>query len=220
MPCIVGSVFGLVGLVSVCQSLEFVAEMRILAETKIENCRKMYFLWEKNWQAYFFFYENSDDGSVNANWRYKIDIRHEFQCARFLQIYLQNTSNRTDFNLDFQNFAGQTPLEISSFFFISNSRLWYVVTGWDGKLDLEFLSQCRRTWNCLSRCIPEKYFACTWAIRQPSSLWKQESHYLICYLWSCLLQTNPDSGVFVEARITSPWTPAQGRVLSRCQSPP
>ena len=24
-----------------------------------------------------FFYENKDDGSVNANWRYKTDIHHE-----------------------------------------------------------------------------------------------------------------------------------------------
>ena len=33
---------------------EFVAETRILAEMKIENCGKMYFPWEKNRLAYFF----------------------------------------------------------------------------------------------------------------------------------------------------------------------
>ena len=29
-----------------CQSLEFLAETRILAEMKIENCGTKYFLWE------------------------------------------------------------------------------------------------------------------------------------------------------------------------------
>ena len=43
------------------QSLEFVADMRILAEMKIKNCRKKF---DKHT---FFFYENKDDGSVNAN---------------------------------------------------------------------------------------------------------------------------------------------------------
>ena len=38
----------------VSQSREFVAEMRIRAEMKIENRWTKYFLWEKNWQAYFF----------------------------------------------------------------------------------------------------------------------------------------------------------------------
>ena len=35
------------------QSLEFVAEMRIVMEMKIENCRKISFLWNEN-QVYFF----------------------------------------------------------------------------------------------------------------------------------------------------------------------
>ena len=39
------------------QSLELVAETRILREMKFENCRKKNFLWGKNWQTYFFFYE-------------------------------------------------------------------------------------------------------------------------------------------------------------------
>ena len=52
------------------QSLEFVAETRILAEMKIENCGKIYFPWKK-WTSILFFYENEDDGSVKA------DIRHE-----------------------------------------------------------------------------------------------------------------------------------------------
>ena len=37
------------------QSLEFVVEMRIFVEMKIENRGKIFFVWEKNWQAYFFF---------------------------------------------------------------------------------------------------------------------------------------------------------------------
>ena len=48
-------------------SLEFAAEMRILAEMKIDNR-----------QAYFFFYEIYDGGAVNAYWRYKTDIDYEF----------------------------------------------------------------------------------------------------------------------------------------------
>ena len=36
------------------QSLEFIAETRILAEMKIENQGKNIFLGEKNWQVYFF----------------------------------------------------------------------------------------------------------------------------------------------------------------------
>ena len=32
----------------------------------------------KNRQACFFFYENEDDGSVNANWRFKTHIHYEF----------------------------------------------------------------------------------------------------------------------------------------------
>ena len=36
------------------QSLEFVTEMRIVAEMKIENRGKLYFPWNKNRQAYFF----------------------------------------------------------------------------------------------------------------------------------------------------------------------
>ena len=60
------------------QSLEFV-ETRILAEMKIENRGKIFSVGEKiNKHAFFFFYENKGDGSVNANWRYKADIRHEF----------------------------------------------------------------------------------------------------------------------------------------------
>ena len=60
---------------------------------------------------------------MSANWRYKTDIHHEFQCARCLQ----NASNCTDFSLDFQHFPRELPpdpLEISSLFHISNSSLW------------------------------------------------------------------------------------------------
>ena len=42
----------------VYQSLEFVVEMRILAEMNIENHGKNIFSVEKNRQAYFFSYEN------------------------------------------------------------------------------------------------------------------------------------------------------------------
>ena len=41
--------------------------MRILTEMKIKNRGTKYFPWEKNRQAYLFFYENEADGSVNAN---------------------------------------------------------------------------------------------------------------------------------------------------------
>ena len=40
-------------------------------------------------------------------------IRHEFECATFLQICLQNASNYTDFSLDFKNFPGD--------------EIWYVL---------------------------------------------------------------------------------------------
>ena len=36
-------------------------------EMKIENRGKNMLRGQKNRQAYFFFYENEDDGSVNAN---------------------------------------------------------------------------------------------------------------------------------------------------------
>ena len=37
------------------------------AEVKIENRGKKHVPWKKNRQVYFFFCENEDDGSVNAN---------------------------------------------------------------------------------------------------------------------------------------------------------
>ena len=40
------------------QSLEFVAETRILAEMKIENRGKIYFPWKKNTTSILFFFEN------------------------------------------------------------------------------------------------------------------------------------------------------------------
>ena len=48
------------------QSLEFIAETRILAEMKIKNGGKKSVPWKKNRQAYFFFCENLDDRSVKA----------------------------------------------------------------------------------------------------------------------------------------------------------
>ena len=35
------------------------------------------------------------------------------------------------------------------------ARCQYTVTGWDGKFDLQLLSQCGSTQNCLSRSVPE-----------------------------------------------------------------
>ena len=35
------------------------------------------------------------------------------------------------------------------------ARCQYTVTGWDGKFDLQLLSQCGSTCNCLSRSVPE-----------------------------------------------------------------
>ena len=52
------------------QSLEFVEETRILAEMKIENCPQNFFPWKKVNKHTFFLWK-LDDGSVNANWRYK-----------------------------------------------------------------------------------------------------------------------------------------------------
>ena len=47
------------------QSLEF--KTMILAEMKIENHGKIYFPWKTSDKHTSFFYENSNDGSMNAN---------------------------------------------------------------------------------------------------------------------------------------------------------
>ena len=145
------------------QRLEFVMETRIVAEMKIKNCGTNYVPWGKNWQAYFFFYEQNYGGSVHANWRWKTDFHYEFQCSRFLQICLQNASNCTDCGLDFQIFPGEhastsphIPLDILSYFSLAipgsvlNGHTFYAdnpgwVTYWSQYPSLWTWSQTRST---------------------------------------------------------------------------
>ena len=49
------------------------------------------------------------------------------------------------------------------------ARCQYIVTGWDGKFDLQLLSQCGSTYNCLSTSVPWDTLACCSDVRQPSN---------------------------------------------------
>ena len=39
------------------------------------------------------------------------------------------------------------------------TRCQYIVTGWNGKFDLQLVSQCGCTCNCLSRSVPEIHYS-------------------------------------------------------------
>ena len=63
------------------QSLEFVVDMRILVEMKIEHRRGGGGgggdIFRGNNSTSILFCMKWNDGSVNANWRYQTDIHHE-----------------------------------------------------------------------------------------------------------------------------------------------
>ena len=123
------------------QSLEFIAETRILSEMKIENNGKKYFLWgEKSTTILFFCLfllrtarrcQQIEDTKLIFIMNFSVPDFFKFasRMPQFAQI----------FSLNFQKFPGVgerrrggggggaypwTYLEISFFFFISNSRLW------------------------------------------------------------------------------------------------
>ena len=50
-----------------------------------------------------------------------------------------------------------------------SARCQYTVTGWGWKVDLQLLSQCGSTVNCLSRIRPWDTLACCWDVKEPTN---------------------------------------------------
>ena len=104
--------------------------------------RKKYFPWGKNRQAYFFFHENEDDGSVNANWRYKSDIHYEFGVLDFFKFAPRMPQIAQILVLTFKIFRGSMPPDLPRnflFFFLQQFQalipacldiLWHVHSSW------------------------------------------------------------------------------------------
>ena len=87
------------------QSLEIITETRILGEIKIENRRKIYFLWKKSTSILFCLWK--------LKWwicECKLKVQNWYSSqilvCYILQICIQNALNCTDFSLDFLYIPG------------------------------------------------------------------------------------------------------------------
>ena len=81
----------------------------------------------------------------------------------------------------------------------------YTVTGWDSKFDLQHLSRCGSTYDCLSRSVPEILTVACWDDKEPSKpqeknnsfwspgqtliMWQENKEFVLgmCFMLKCLV---------------------------------